>query len=55
MIIESNLIHSSNKNLIRQLASLFKMEFYYENEIVIKQNDICDNFYIICEGIVEVA
>ena len=55
MIIDSKLIHESNKNLIKQLASLFKVQFFYENEIVIKQNDICDNFFLICEGIVEVA
>ena len=38
-----------------QFASLFKIHFYLENEVIVQQNDIGDYFYLICEGIVEVA
>lgn len=54
-IVASMLIQPSNINLIRQFASLFKIHFFLENEVIVKQNDIGDNFYLICEGIVEVA
>ena len=31
------------------------MQFFLQDEIIIKQNDVPDNFYLICEGIVEVT
>lgn len=54
-VIQSQLIHEDNQSLILQFASLTTMEYFQQNEIVIKQNDLSDNFYLICEGIVEVA
>lgn len=54
-IIMSKIIHFDNENLIRNFASAFNIEFYEESEIIIKQNEIGTHFYLILEGIVEVA
>ena len=40
--------------LIRQIAYVTSIKLYNQDEIIVKQNDIADNFYLICEGIVEV-
>jgi hypothetical protein len=55
MLLDSKLISDSNVGLLKHFASLFKIEFFPENEIILKQNDIPDNFFLICEGIVEVS
>lgn len=54
-IVQSNLIHVTNERLINEFAALTSIEYFQSNEIVIKQHDISDNFYLIIEGIVEVA
>lgn len=54
-IIEmSGLLSYNQRNHVVQLSSLFQIQFYQQNEFVIKQNDLPDYFYLICEGIVEV-
>lgn len=49
------LFDSNNISQIETFASLIKIETFISNDVVIKQGDIGDCFYIVIEGSAEVT
>ena len=54
-LTDSGLVQEANSDMLYQLSSMIEIKFFPKDEVVVKQNDMPDYFYLVLDGLLEVS